>query len=176
MLRIILLSFLIVGCGVQIIQYTSPKAAYGQYKSYFLVTLKGDNLKKSSNKVAFLESLESAIISEMSRRDYKMDSQNPDLLIRYELISSTQVDTKINYSRYSYDNYATTKSHIESILLVELVDSKTKKLVWQASLDLKNHSNKKKNKDPIRDAIIKLFDTYLYRAGKPKPDQSLLAK
>jgi hypothetical protein len=57
-----------------------------------------------------------------------------------------------------------------------MTDQKTKKLVWQASLDVKDFQRSAKKKDAVLKAVTHIFNTYPYRAGQKEPDPSLKTK
>ena len=61
-------------------------------------------------------------------------------------------------------------------LIFELVDNSTKKLIWQSSIDANQTMKKRKEKDPLKKIVIHLFNTYLYQAGNPIPDEQLKIK
>ena len=105
--------------------------------------------------------------------------------MRYELISG--VESGVNYNNNSnhyrntgrgyynpfYDpyNYAPRSSrHIEGILLLEIKERKTRKLVWQGSLDLKySKKSSNSNLELLKNTLFKIFKTYPYIAGNEEP-------
>ncbi len=179
-------STLMLSCASSnVVQYLSDEAQFGSYHTYKVINYKTDNKEYSAEGNAFIDSVELYIHQQMLQRDYTTDRKT-DLLVRYELISG--VETNISYNNnnsgyyrrnvrglYSpfYDPYyigPTSSRHIEGILLLEIKESKTRKLVWQGSLDLKYSKRKEDgNLEMIKDAIREIFLTYPYIAGNAEP-------
>ena len=176
MIRWIAIIILISACGVRVVQFVNTRSDFGAYHSYALVGLKGKNVAEASDPSDLLGRIESRIESEMTRRGYRKDD-NPDLILRYEVIASSKTETNNNNSIF-YPGYfgPTSRTITESVILLEMTDFKTSKLVWQASLDLREHNKITKKKDVLQAAIVNIFNTYLYRAGQRTPDESLYMK
>jgi hypothetical protein len=177
MIRKVLLSGMVLvlcSCSARVIKYINPNAGYASYETYALVSLKGKNISSSKDPNDPLKRMERYISDEMTRRDYKRDLQAPDLILRYEIISSSKTESRNNNSFYF--TTISTRTIIESTILVEMTDAKTKKLVWQASLDMREHSKITKSKDPLKEAIRNIYNTYLYRSGNRNPDPDLYMK
>ena len=175
--------FLVACSASNVIQYLDEEANFKDYHSFKIINYKNDNKAYSAEGNAFVDSVEFYINGQMKHRAYE-EAVRPDLMVRYELISG--VESEVDYGNsnfyggrtfYSpfYDPYyygPRETRHIEGILLLEIKERKTKKLVWQGSLDLK-YSKKKKdsNLGLMQDAIITIFETYPYMAGKSEPIQ-----
>lgn len=166
-----LILVLLLGCGVRVIQYVNDRAPFAQYEDYVLVGLKGKNV--GSDPSNLLIRIEGQIHEEMQRRDYKV-SDTPDLILRYEVVASTKTETRNSNYLYGPIFMPNSRTITESVILLEMTDAKTKKLVWQASLDLREHNKITKKKDVLKSALINIFNTYLYRAGNGQPDQNLV--
>lgn len=167
----IILLFFLISCSPKVISYVSERASFSQYNTYYLLNTKKTGSASGDD---ITPRLEQAIKSNMGYRGYEEDLEMPDLLLRYELISSTRSEVNVTGSPYSYVGNISYRTFNESILLLELKDRKTDKLVWQASIDMRDHSDIRKKKDPLRSAVNKLFETYLYRAGQAQKDETLL--
>jgi len=109
----------------------------------------------------------------MSRRGYSETKAKPDLLFRYEIVANTRTESTVNNTSFYSVPTVNTRTFLESALLIDLKQRDNKKLVWQASIDMRQHTRKSKNKDPLSDAIKQLFTTYAYRAGSKSPDPTL---
>ena len=72
--------------------------------------------------------------------------------------------------------YPRTSNNIVGAVLIELIDNNTNKLVWQSSIDADNAMKKRKEKDPFKKLVIRLFNTYLYQAGNAIPNEQLMIK
>jgi hypothetical protein len=167
----------LISCSPRIIQFVNDQARFDQFNDYIIVGLKGQNMQKIVDDDKIIDRIEEAIHSELGRRGYAPNKQDPDLIVRYEVISSTKTqDTNQTMSPFQYTGYGPIynfRTVIESILLVEILDASNQKLVWQASMDLRDHSKTTKRKDVLKAAVERLFDTYLYRAGQKMPDPNL---
>ena len=174
-LRLIFLCLICGACNPKIIQYSNEKAHYKDFKTFYLVNSKEDHINSAqSEEVNSL--LEPYLMEEMIRRDYRTDANNPDLILRYEIISSTEVTRNNNQQLYYYNPYPINRYNIRAVILLELIDAQTKKLVWQASEDIESSLRRRKEKDPLKGISIDLFNTYLYRAGDAEQDESLKIK
>lgn len=122
--------------------------------------------------------IEQNLKEQMIKRSY-VQSGDPSLFLRYELISNQKSSRISNNSNpyspfyYSYSPMLNASAITESVLLLELFDAKTQKLIWQASLDLNKYAKKSKKEVILSEAIAQLFDTYLYKANSNNIDQSL---
>ncbi|MFZ9044747.1 MAG: DUF4136 domain-containing protein [Cyclobacteriaceae bacterium] len=171
---------LLAGCGVQVIQYVNVSAPFQNFDDYILIGLKGTNLPTTEIEDDIRPRLEAAIQAEMERRNYSENSQNPDLIVRYEIVTGTVTQRNTNNNMFGFVpgmmpiyNY---NQAVESVLLLEILSSSNRKLVWQSSVDLRDHSKKTKRKDVLAAAVEKMFDTYLYVASKRTPSPELLNK
>jgi hypothetical protein len=184
-----LLSLLIISglisCATQqnVVSFTNDDANFKKFQSYNIVNYKKGEQKYSLQGELFVKKIEAGITDEMLKKNYEK-STNPDIIVRYEVISSVNVETNNSnnpqfnsygrtnqynqYNPYDRSNNATSKV-IEGVLLIELKDRETKKLIWQASLDLKYSKNKNNEVDMLSNAIQMIFNKYHYEAGSDKP-------
>jgi uncharacterized protein YwqG len=112
----------------------------------------------------------------MSRRGYVIDANNPDVILRFEIIYGSEKSNNTNQGNFNMIYYPKINNDIVGAILIELVDNNTKKLIWQSSIDANQTMKKRKEKDPLKKIVIHLFNTYLYRAGNPIPDEQLKIK
>lgn len=173
---------LLASCSASnVIQYLDEEANFKGYHSFKIINYKNENKQYSSEGNAFVDSIEFYIGYQMKHRAYE-SAAKPDLMVRYELISGVESETDYNNSNYyggrtyyspfydPYYNGPRSSRHIEGILLLEIKERKTKKLVWQGSLDLKYSKRKKdSNLGLMEDAITEIFETYPYMAGRSEP-------
>ena len=165
-------------CSRKVIHFTNSEASFQNYSSFTVVNFKAkEGLSPEGETI--IQLIYDQIRAQMERREYRR-SGDPDLLVRFELISNQRVEVEqYNSSQYSYspyypNRYFRTRTYLESALLIEITDRSTKKLVWQASLDLNKYSRKKNDQEILREAVSELFNTYLYRSKSQTPDQSLI--
>ena len=113
----------------------------------------------------------------MTNRKYQLSTNYPDLTLRYELISNQRTTYDVDpfayrqsiYDPYGYFYNINERQFTESILLLELKDAATAKIVWQGSLDLRYSRRSKKVDDLLEDAVIRIFNSYQYEAGNNQP-------
>lgn len=156
----------------RVVHFSNENMDFSDYKTYRLINYKSDDKSFSEAGMVVFSMLERAIDSSMTARKYKV-VEKPDIIVRYEIIST--IETQSNNARYdphlynSYyysppPRYNNTKKITEGVLLIEFRDKKKKKLIWQASLDLK-FSKKTTPISVITSAVNRIFTTYLYQAG-----------
>ncbi|MCV9386455.1 DUF4136 domain-containing protein [Reichenbachiella ulvae] len=157
-------------CGpAKVIEFVNSDMDFSDYKSYRLINFKSENKDYSQEGLHLFDQIEKEIELNMKLKNFTSDRNNPDLIVRYELMSTTTTETQRNYNYY-YDPYyyytppAQSKNYTDAILLIEFRDKSRKKLVWQASLDLR--FGKKTTADlAIKQAVDRIFETYPYEAG-----------
>ncbi|MEM6643681.1 MAG: DUF4136 domain-containing protein [Bacteroidota bacterium] len=159
------------GCSQKIVSYNNPKAAYQTFETYLLVSPKMNSKLSEETSLAY-ELIAENIQKEMSRRGYEKSTVSPDLTLRYDLTSSTRVETTVNQSLFFPVFQVNTRTIHEGVLLIELYDPR-KKLVWQGSYDLDQERKEKRVKKVIENSILKIFTTYPYRAAQRLPDPAL---
>jgi hypothetical protein len=164
-------TLIIFSCSTQkIVHYINEDASFQNYRTYYLLNTKGNVRAKDDQ---LIPRLESVIKGEMQKREYSFDDENPDLILRYELVAMTETEVQTS-TWYTYSSSVVMNSFNQSILLFELKDRKSNKLVWHGSIDMKNHQELKSKKDPIKAAVELVFDSYPYKAGSAEKDLSLL--
>jgi hypothetical protein len=112
----------------------------------------------------------------MNRRGYKIDTETPDLILRFEIIYGSENTTNSNLDRFNMTFYPRIGNNIVGAVLIELIDNSTNKLIWQSSIDADNAMKKRKEKDPLKKLVVHLFNTYLYQAGNAIPNEQLKIK
>ncbi|WP_258097072.1 DUF4136 domain-containing protein [Marinoscillum pacificum] len=167
------------GCSSKVIHFANSNSTFSSYEDFGIVNYKKtkDLSPEGEEVFSFIEDM---ISEQMTKRDYLLNQKDPDLVIRYELIRNQKSEVNSSYyNPYSYyrpfPTYSVTTFQ-ESALLIELFDTETKKLVWQASLDLDKASKKNSTEQILNNAIVKLFNTYLYRAKTNSTDESLIVE
>ena len=159
-------------CSPNIISYQNPDAKYERFETYRIVNLKVDKSQLDKESALVYSTIRKEIEHEMTKRDYALSDVSPDLILRYELTSSSRVQTTAQQVGFSpYYNVSSRTIH-ESILLLELIDQ-NKKLVWQGSYDLQQERKESRLVKVIENAVAKIFTSYPYRALMPEPDQAL---
>lgn len=170
----LLLILILTSCGVSVVKFVNENAKFRSFESFALVGLKGQNVSSSADETELIQRLEEYVANEMTRRGYFEDLNEPDLIVRYEIISGARsTNPSTNGIYYTPPS---SRQITESVILVEMTDFQTKKLVWQASLDLTKHTKLTKRRDALKSAVINIYNTYLYKAKSATPDKSLYIK
>ena len=159
------------------IHFLNESAPYAGFNTYQITNVKINNADISPTGQEIIKHIESSIIAEMKRRDYR-PQKDPDLVVRYELISTQETDVNVNNyglygPMYPYRTISV-RTFLESALLIEIINLKTKKAIWHASVDMNNYRKEKKMDDIIQKAVTSIFNTYPYKAGSGQPDKSLI--
>lgn len=179
MFRWLFLLLFVVSCNPKIVHYINTKARFTAYQSYVILAGKSSSAAELKDSTSLMWRIEEQIKNQLEMRGYKQNNDKPDLIVRYDVVSNTETRTPMSpypFGYYSYFNTMNMQTFTQSIILIEILDEKTTKLVWQSSLDMRDLDMKQKKKDPVNGAIQHLFTTYLYRSGSAKPDPSLIKK
>jgi len=174
---LLLILIFIFGCNPKVIHYLNDHAPYAGFRTYQITNVKVNNADISATGQEIIKHVESSIIREMKRREYR-PQKDPDLVVRYEIISNQKTDVNMNnYGLYNpYYPYRTisVRTFLESALLIEIINLKTKKAIWHASVDMNNYRREKKMEEIIQKAVTSIYNTYPYKAGSGQPDESLI--
>ena len=170
----LILVVFVYSCSPKVVSFVNDDSKFDQYGTYLVVNYKVNNAELSKQGLELLNNIEMQLQTQLNRRGYQAVSSKPDIILRYEFISNN--NSRSNVNRNPYDPFVTinTRTFRESILLFELTDRKTKKLIWQASIDLKQQHKPQKKQEELDNAIVALFNTYPYRAVHAKPDPSII--
>ena len=167
-----LILIIITGCNtIKVISHQTPGTDFGLFSSYLVENPLQRKYAPKQNYAGY-EELEAAIKSHMDKHGYT-ESKSPDLILRYRVIIDPIVEYQSNrYNRYNYNypgNYnLERRTYNEGILLIELRNSNTRKVVWQGSLDLKVNK-RKRSKEVVMESVGMIFDQYPYNAGNSEP-------
>ena len=88
-----------------------------------------------------------------------MDTENPDLILRFEIIYGSENTNNSNLGRFNMVYYPRISDNIVGAVLIELIDNTTNKLIWQSSIDADNAMKKRKEKDQKKKKKTK-FETW----------------
>lgn len=171
-----LILVIITGCTTfKVVSHQAPGTNFGLFSSYLIENpLQRKDAPKQN--YAGYEDLETALKFHMDNRGY-IESKSPDLILRYRVIIDPKVEYKTSgYNRYNYGypgyyNFER-RTYNEGILMIELRYSKTRKVVWQGSLDLKVNK-RKRSKDVVMESVAMIFEQYPYIAENNKPIQQI---
>ena len=119
-----------------------------------------------------LDLLEFSIREKMKERGYQETNLSPDLILRYE-ISTNRNTSSSNTNSRPFSPTVSNRTYLESIILIELSDTRPKKMFWQSSYDLKQQRKELRREQATEDAISEIFYSFPYRAGQRKTDPIL---
>lgn len=169
---------LMISCKApqKVVKYVNQNADFENYHSFSMVNYKTAKKELTQEGNTFINEIESEINDIMLDRGYTQ-TRKGDLILRYETVSGINTTTSApNYygNPYYYDPYdpmnqRRTQKHLVGLLLIELKDARTKKLVWQGSIDLKYSKDEIENRNLVKKSIRRIFSTYPYRAGSHQP-------
>jgi hypothetical protein len=173
-----LLSFsfiwIIVGCGttVNVSQDYDKAANFAAYKTFALY-----DIKSKAGQVSSLNAdrITNSVKAEMAAKGYKEDINNPDLMINPVTIvkDKTTVTASSNYYGYggmyrpygywgggmggsgttTYNSY----DYKDGSLIIDVVDAKTQKLVWQGTGNAEIDKTPKNPDEFIASAVKKIM-------------------
>jgi hypothetical protein len=168
--RILLLLFchLAFSCNsIRVITHYNENSDFSKFHSFKTV----NDIERPGNTGTYTEylDLDRAIAAKMIERKYTEET-DADLGVHYRIILNKKIDYNYNRDRlYPYTNYETYgRKYTEGVLIIEMRDRDTRKVVWQASLDLKINK-RKKLENVIEDTIDFIFSEYPFEAGSKKP-------
>ncbi len=169
---IILLLFFSSACSQKALIYLNEEGAkFQDFKTYRLINTKLDRTNLSKEGRDILDILEAAIKNEMNKRGYEESNLSPDLVLRYEISTSRHTNSQNNISPYGAP--PTTRTFLESLIILDLTDTERRKMFWQSSYDLRQESRQLKKEHATQDAVSEIFYTFPFRAGESEPDPTL---
>ncbi len=165
-------------CAPKVVNFTNERALFDQFETFTVINYKVDNSQLHLPSKQLFDLIETNILKQMERRSYVLSNVSPDLLARYELISNQNTEIRRLDNSYGYYNMPiiTSNTFFTSVLLVELINSKSKKIVWQASIDLKQFDKYSDKQKIIESAVLHIFNSFLHKAGTNEVDESLIIK
>lgn len=167
-----LVFLLAFGCTPKVIQFVNEESKFDKYETYLLLNFKVSDEELSKEGRKMIQEIESHIQAQLDARGYKVTQQKPDMLFRYDLIANNNSRTNLDTNPYSPFVTVNTRTFREASLLFELTDRKTRKLIWQGSIDLKQQHRPKKKDEELARAIMLIFDSYPYRALSNQPNEN----
>ena len=189
----LLIAACMTGCasGSKIRSDFDRNADFSQYQTYNFYA--GAGPERTYYQSLFSEYMITAINKEMHARGYEK-SDDPDLLVNFNAIvrDKTKVTTRpapVSYRGYygyrhgyydpwfGYSHSYATETHVseytEGTVNIDLVDTKNKKLVWEAVAVGRVRDKTLQNLElAVMETVPRFFETYPYRAGEAAPNYS----
>lgn len=170
----LLIVLLLFSCSPKIVSYVNSSSSFESYNTYRLVSARLDSKNVAPENTLVFDLIKEKIKDEMNVRGYVLSNVLPDLTMRYEIASSTRVESNNSGIMNPYGPPMSFSSRMiyESVLLIELFNSQ-KKLVWQGSYDLGQERKEKRIERAIEKAVGYIFTTYPYKAGSSREYEEL---
>jgi len=144
---------------------------FQEFNTYRLINTKLERTNLSKEGREIIDVLEGRIRDEMKTRGYEESNLGPDLILRYDIATNQMTESTSNFSPYGPP--VTSRTFLESVIIIDLLDASKDKMFFQASYDLKQESKQIKKEYATEDAITEIFYSFPYRAGEIKPDETL---
>jgi hypothetical protein len=169
---------------------------FGEFKTFAIGMPSEANMKMASEKNSAIVNfanenlLEGNIIYQMEDKGYTQATENPDLMVTYNISLGEETNYEANSvyvgpgiwpgyfygGYYGYDGWPgmsvtsvlTEVSQVGSVV-IDVVSTKTNKLVWYgASPDVLTGASIQ-DSDQVPAKIEKIFDSYFWKAGQSEP-------
>ena len=159
-------------CAPKALSFLIDESAHFEdYQTYRLINTRIDRTNLSKEGRDILDVLEETIRAKMAERGYEESNLDPDLIMRYDIVTSQHSQT--NYSASPFGPPVTTTNYMESLIIMDFTDTYHDKLFWQSSYDMRQESKSLKKEFATMEAVSEIFYTYPYRAGDSEPDEEL---
>jgi hypothetical protein len=169
---------LVAGCASTPDVRTShdPSVDFSRFRTFAFVTPLGTDRAGYESLVS--QQLKSSTQREMEARGYQFVQADPDLLVNFNasLTQQTRVrsDPYMGYYGYRYGYYGgwpgystTVDQYEEGTLNIDVVDARTKRLVWEGVAVGRVTDKARENRGAAIDAAVaQIFQKYPYRAGQ----------
>lgn len=161
-----------VSCSPKPLSYLNEKGVPLQhFQTYRLLNTKVERTNLSKDGREILSILEESIREKMAERGYEESNLEPDLILRYEITTNQQMETSTSAGPFGPP--VTSRTYMESLIIVDLMDASKRKMFWQSSFDLRKQTKDLRQEQATEFAVSEIFYSYPYRAGSAKPDPSL---
>jgi len=167
-----LAAFALNSCtSFSVVSHVNESADFSKYHTFKMI----NEIERpgSEGDYAGYDDLDRAIAKEMTDRNYA-ETQDADLGVHYRII----IDREVHYQMldpYPYSpayssgyGYARAQRYREGILIIEMRDRNNRKVVWQASLDLRINK-RKKDENVIFETVHLIFQDFPFIAGEKNP-------
>jgi hypothetical protein len=152
----LILVFFFTSCGVTTHIETAPGVNFSNYKTFGWVSVNGEKTEDKADNDIVDNNIKNAISLDLENKGWKETSQNPDVLLDYNVMVEKQVSQASDpVFNYPYTNYYYNRWHHRmgymyypnnligyhtynipfkvGTLTVNMIDAKTNKLIWSGS-------------------------------------------
>lgn len=170
--RFVVVLLILSSCAPKALTYLNEEGVkFQNFQTYRIVNTKLDRTNLSKEGREIIDIVEAALRNKMNERGYEESNLGPDLILRYDISTNRQTETSTNFSPYGPP--VTSRTFLESLIIVDLTDAGREKMFWQGSYDLKQQSKQLKKEQATEDAISEIYYSFPYKAGEAKPDPAL---
>lgn len=173
---LICLSLFVISCSPpKVSSFVNEEAQFEAYGSYGIES-PIENLEEISEEAKDIsDRMGNYIKREMNDRKYR-ENNYPDITVFYQIVVDKSVDYDVNqpqgynaryyrYQPYSYD-YITERVKKEGVMIIDIKETYTGRLVWQGSLKLTYVRN---SDHPLEESVRRIFADFPYEANNPDP-------
>jgi len=195
LLTIFIASMLFLPGSVSVTYDYDKAANFGEFKTFAVGVPTAENMQAAQAKYPTIvnqineKNLQSAIISEMESKGYTQ-SENPDLMVTYNIKLQTQTEYQANTMGmgpglygggfyggfYGYGGWGgmstttvTPEDYNTGSVVIDVVSTKTNTLVWYGAGSGVISGNSSKSAENISKNIGKIFERYYWVAGQSEP-------
>lgn len=165
--------------GPRVYTDADPTADFGQFQTYAFLEAAGKNAEAQYQTLSG-QRVEDAIALAMQARGYKLDIEQPDLLINFHLKTEEKTRSSppvyvggyygyrsgmyVGWPGYIEPGYV--DSYTEGTLTVDLVNRRSNQMVWEGTAVARVTSAvREAPNETVRGAVASIFAQYPYRAG-----------
>lgn len=168
LLTLLLLVAILVGCAspAAFVDYNMA-GLWSTYRTYnWLPEPRAEDIGPLATNPSNRTSIEDAVDWAMKNRGLRREESNPDLLVAYYAGKEDAIDPSVwGYAYSPKENYkdeqGPPQSYKGGTLAIDLVDAKTKELVWRGwSAGVVNAPNQDKTDNTIREVVKKIMAEY----------------
>lgn len=167
-LALLLVLLTLAGCGSSaVFMDYSIAGLWSNYRTYnWLPEPRAEAIGPLAENPANRTSIEEAVDWALKNRGLMKNEQNPDYLVAYYAGKTDAIDPSVwGYAYGPKENYEDEQGPPHSFkggtLVIDLVDAKTKELMWRGwSAGVVNAPNQDKTDNSIRDVVKKIMAEY----------------
>lgn len=169
--------------GPRVYTDADATADFGQFRTYAFLEAAGKNAEADYQTLSG-QRIEDAIALAMEARGYRLDIEQPDLLINFHLNTEEKTRTSppvyvggyygyrggmyVGWPGYVEPGYV--DSYTEGTLTVDLVNRHSNQMVWEGTaVSRVTSSVREAPNETVRAAVASIFAQYPYRAGTSTP-------
>lgn len=182
LLSISVIAIILTGCSPQIRVYSDYDPDYDLWAYSTFDWGQKVNIEEGRNPLHYNElndkRIKLAVQEQMAAHGYQLTCDTPELIMHYHIIVDDQSVVTTEPLGYRYGPYWTSMntnvySYLEGTLILDLMDTKTKNLVWRGwAVTPIDNVNPEKVEPLIKAAVEKIFRNFPDRPktlGVPKP-------